>query len=193
MGRLSRVTSPLTIFTIATVVGVLTGLQAYNYVALTSEHKQPFIVLLSLNVTYWWSWALLVPGVLWMARRYRFERQTWKKAALVHVLGVTVFTAAHVALSVLARGVIMTQLTDRTFDGWMYFREGFFLNFDWEMMTYWALVAFVHALDYHRESQEREIAGAQLQTRLAEAQLAGAAAPAASALPVQHAATPSPR
>ena len=34
MGRLSRVTSPLTIFTIATVVGVLTGLQAYNYVAL---------------------------------------------------------------------------------------------------------------------------------------------------------------
>ena len=76
MGRLSRVTSPLTIFTIATVVGVLTGLQAYNYVALTAEHKQPFIVLLALNLTYWWSWALLVPGVLWMARRYRFERNT---------------------------------------------------------------------------------------------------------------------
>ena len=136
MGRLSRVTSPLTIFTIATVVGVLTGLQVYNYVALTSEHKQPFIVLLGLNMTYWWSWALLVPGVLWMARRYRFERHTWKKAALVHALAVTVFTAAHVALSVLARGVIMTQFTERPFDGWMYFREGFFLNFDWEMMTY---------------------------------------------------------
>ncbi len=75
MGRLSRVTSPLTIFTISTVLGVLTGLQAYNYVALTSEHKQPFIVLLGLNLTYWWSWALVVPGVLWMARRYRFERQ----------------------------------------------------------------------------------------------------------------------
>ena len=42
MGRLLRVTSPLTIFTIATVLGVLTGLQAYNYVALTAEHKQPF-------------------------------------------------------------------------------------------------------------------------------------------------------
>jgi len=171
MGRLSRVTSPLTIFTIATVVGVLTGLQSYNYVALTSEHKQPLIVLLGLNITYWWSWALLVPGVLWMARRYRFERQTWRKAALVHVLGVTVFTAAHVALSVSARGVITTRFTDRPFDWWMWFREVFFLNFDWEMMTYWALVAFVHALDYHRESQERAIAGVQLQTQLAEAQL----------------------
>jgi two-component system LytT family sensor kinase len=38
-------------------------------------------------------------------------------------------------------------------------------------MTYWAFVAFVHALDYHRESQERELTTAQLQTQLAEAQL----------------------
>jgi len=171
MRRLSRATSPLTIFTIATVLGVLTGLQAYNYVALTAEHKQPFNVLLALNLTYWWSWALLVPGVLWMARRYRFERSTWRRALAFHVLGVVVFTAAHVALATSARGVILTQLTERSFDWWMYFRERFFLNLDWEMMTYWALVAFVHALDYHRESQEREIAGAQLQTQLAEAQL----------------------
>ncbi len=172
MGRLSRATSPLTIFTIATVLGVLTGLQAYNYVALVSEHKQPFSVLLSLNLTYWWSWALLVPGVLWLARRYRFERGTWRRATLVHILGVTAFTAAHVALATSARGVIITQLvSDKPFEWWMYFRDRFFLNFDWEMMTYWALVAFVHALDYHRESQERELATAQLQTQLAEAQL----------------------
>jgi two-component system LytT family sensor kinase len=171
MGRLLRVTSPLTIVGIATVLGVLTGLQAYNYVALTAEHKQPFSVLLGLNLTYWWSWALLVPGVLWMARRYRFERHTWRRPAFFHILGVTVFTAAHVALATSARGVILTQLTDRTFGWWMYFRDRFFLNFDWEMMTYWALVAFVHALDYHRESQERELTAAQLQTQLAEAQL----------------------
>ena len=139
------------------------GSRLYNYVALTSEHKQPFIVLCGLNITYWWSWALLVPGVLWMARRYRFERQTWKKAALVHALAVTVFTAAHVALSVLARGVIMTQFTERPFDGWMYFREGFFLEFrlgDDDVLG--ARGPSVHALDYHRESQERDIAGAQL-------------------------------
>jgi signal transduction histidine kinase len=171
MGRLSRVMSPLSIFAISTVLGVLTGLQAYNYVALTSDHKQPFIVLLTLNLTYWWSWALLVPGVLWLARHYRFERDTWRRALFFHILGVVVFTAAHVALATSARGVIMTQLTDRPFLWWMYFRDRYFLNFDWEMMTYWALVAFVHALDYHRESQERELAAAQLQTQLAEAQL----------------------
>ena len=170
MGRLSRATSPLRIFTIATVLGVLTGLQAYNYVALVSEHKQPFSVLLGLNLTYWWSWALLVPGVLWLARRYRFERGAWRRAAFMHILGVVVFTAAHVALATSARGVIM-QFAERPFEWWMYFRDRFFLNFDWEMMTYWALVAFANALDYQRESQEREITAAQLQTQLAEAQL----------------------
>ena len=171
MGRLSRVTSPLSIFSIATVLGVLTGLQAYNYVALTAEHKQPFNVLLALNLTYWWSWALLVPGVLWMVRHFRFERNRWRRQVFVHVLGVVVFTAAHVALATSARGVILAQLTERTFDWWMYFRDRFFLNFDWEMMTYWALVGFVHALDYQRESQERELVSVQLQAQLAEAQL----------------------
>ena len=175
MGRLSRATSPLTIFTISTVLGVLTGLQAYNYVALTSEHKQPFIVLLGLNMTYWWSWAVVVPGVLWMARRYRFERHTWRRSVAFHFLGSVVCTFAHVALATTGRGLVITQLTERSFlwsvDWWMYFRERFFLNFDWETMTYWALVAFVNALDYQRESREREIAAAQLQTQLAEAQL----------------------
>jgi signal transduction histidine kinase len=171
MGRRLRVTSPLGIFIIATVLGVLTALQAFNYVALTAEHTQPLGALVGLNLTYWWSWALLAPGVLWVARRYRFERSTWARAALFHVLGVTAFTAAHVALFESARGVILTQFPEKTFDWWLAFRDRFFLNFDWEMMTYWALVAFVNALDYHRESQERELTAAQLQTQLAEAQL----------------------
>jgi two-component system LytT family sensor kinase len=171
MGRRLDVTSPLGIFIIATILGVLTALQAFNYVALTDEHQQPFSFLLALNLTYWWSWALIAPGVLWMARRFRFERKRWHRAAFFHVLGVMAFTAAHVALYTSARGVIVTQFTERTFDWWLIFRERFFLAFDWESTTYWAIVAFVHALDYHRESQERELTAAQLQTQLAEAQL----------------------
>jgi len=171
MARFRRSISPLHILAVATVLGLLTGLQAYNYVALFEERRQPLGVLFGLNLTYWYSWALLVPGILWLARRYRFGRQTWRRAAMVHVLGVLVFTSAHVALATSARGVILTQFTERPFDWLMYFENRFFLNFDWEMMTYWAVVGLSHALDYHRESQERELTAAQLQTQLAEAQL----------------------
>ena len=47
----------------------------------------------------------------------------------------------------------------------------FFLNFDWEMMTYWAIVGVSHALRYHYEAQDRALRASRLETRLMEAQL----------------------
>ena len=167
----SRRISLVSIFAVATAFGIFSGLQAYNYVTLFTDRKQPFHILMALNVTYWYAWAVLVPGMLWMARRYRFGRHTWKRAAAAHVVAVIVFTLAHAALTVTSRVLIMKVLAGRDVSWWMYFQELFFLNFDWEMMTYWAVVGLSHALDFHRESRERELTEAQLRTRLAEAQL----------------------
>jgi signal transduction histidine kinase len=170
MEGFSRRISLIRIFAVATAFGIFSGLQAYNYVTLFTN-PQPFHLLLALNLTYWYAWAVLVPGMLWLARRYRFGRHTWRRAAAVHAVGVIVFTLAHAALAVTCRVLIMKALAGRDVSWWMYFQELFFLNFDWEMMTYWAIVGLSHALDFHRESQERELTAAQLRTRLAEAQL----------------------
>jgi len=167
----SRRISLFRIFAVATAFGIFSGLQAYNYITLFTDRKQPFHILLALNITYWYAWAVLVPGMLWMARRYRFGRHTWKRAAAMHAGGVVVFTLAHAALAVTCRVLIMKAFAERDVSWWMYFQELFFLNFDWEMMTYWAVVGLSHALDFHRESQERELTAAQLRTRLAEANL----------------------
>jgi len=167
----SRRISLVKIFAVATAFGIFSGLQAYNYITLFTDRKQPFHILLALNITYWYAWAVLVPGMLWMARRYRFGRHTWKRAAAMHVGGVIVFTLAHAALAVTCRLLIMKALAGRDVSWWMYFQELFFLNFDWEMMTYWAVIGLSHALDFHRESQDRELTAAQLRTRLAEANL----------------------
>ena len=187
MGRLPRATSPFGIFLITTLLGVLTALQAYNYVALVNAQKQAFGPILALNLTYWYSWGLLSPGVIWMTRHYRFERHAWRRSALFHVGAVILCTLLHVAMYISARGVILTNFTDRPFAWWPDFRERFFLHFDWEMMTYWAVVAFINALDYQSESRERELTAAQLQTQLAEAQLEALATSAPSAFSVQHA------
>ena len=47
----------------------------------------------------------------------------------------------------------------------------FFLDFDWEMMTYWAIIGVSHALWYQREAQDRTVRAIQLETHLVEAQL----------------------
>src|SRR5262245_17920591 len=167
----SRRISLFRIFAVATALGIFSGLQAYNYITLFTDRKQPFHILLALNVTYWYAWAVLVPGMLWMAWRYPFGRHTWKRAAAMHCGAVVLFTLAHAALAVTCRVLIMKAFAGRDVSWWMYFQELFFLNFDWEMMTYWAVVGFSHALDFHREAQERELTAAQLSTRLAEANL----------------------
>jgi LytS/YehU family sensor histidine kinase len=50
-------------------------------------------------------------------------------------------------------------------------RKSALLNFDWEMMTYWTIVGLSHAVLYYRESKDRALRTAQLETRLVEAQL----------------------
>ena len=165
-----RVTLPR-IFAVATVFGIFSALQAYNYVSLFTERETPFHLLLALNITYWYAWAILVPGILWMARRYRFGRHTWGRAAAMHGIGVLGSTLTHALLTISARVLIMKGLDGLDEAWWPAFHELFFLQFDWEMMTYWAVVGLSHAMDFHRESQERALTAAHLQTRLAEAQL----------------------
>lgn len=160
----------LRIFGVATALGIFSSLHAYNYVNLLSNRKQPYLILLGLNLTYWYGWALLVPGIVWLARRYRFGRQTWRRAVPFHIVGVIVATVAHAAMAISAR-VLILRAYGRQSEWWPEFRELVFLNFDWEMMTYWAMVGLSHALDFHRESQERAVTAAQLEARLAEAQL----------------------
>ena len=165
-----RIGLPL-IFGVATALGIFSTFQAYNYVSFFTQRKPSFPMLLALNVTYWYAWAAVVPGILWVARRYRFGRNTWRRAAAAHVLGVLAFTLLHAVLTVSCRVPIVRYLGTRELSWWSAFQELFFLNFDWEMMTYWAVVGLSHAIDFYRESQEQRVAAAQLGTRLAEARL----------------------
>jgi signal transduction histidine kinase len=170
MAKEPRRIGPLLIAAVATALGLFSTFEAYNYIAIFTSEDPSFVMLLALNLTYWWSWAVLVPGILWMARRFRFARATWGRSFVAHVGGVVFFTAAHTLLTVTCRVLILTSM-GRTPDWRPEVQRLFFMNFDWEMMTYWALVGLSHALDLHRESQERTLAASQLETRLAEAQL----------------------
>ena len=172
MGSQPRRVRMRLIFGVATALGVFSAFQAYNYVSIFTDRSPRMLHLLALNMTYWWAWAVLVPGILWLARRYPFERSSWKRAAAIHACGVVVVTFLHAVLTVSTREPIAAAFGMKMMGSWVSeFQRLFFLNFDWEMMTYWTVVGLSHAMQYHREAQDRAIAAAQLQTRLAEAQL----------------------
>jgi two-component sensor histidine kinase len=162
---------PLTIFGVATALTFFSASQAFYFVAMFGEKPASFAVLFVLNLGYWYSWACLAPGILWLSRRFPLDKQSWRVSLPAHVAGVFVATTLHIGMAVATRMGTYWAIGDST-ESWLSEAQRmFFLNFDWEMMTYWAIVGLSHALSYHREAQARALNASQLETRLVEAQL----------------------
>jgi two-component system, LytTR family, sensor kinase len=162
---------PFWIFVVATALTFFSASQAFYFVATFGEKPAPFAVLFVLNLGYWYSWALLAPCVLWLSRRFPLDKQSWHLSLPVHVVGVFVATTLHIAMAVATRMATHWAIGESTGSWRLEAQRMFFLNFDWEMMTYWAIVGLSHALAFHREAQTRTLRASQLETRLVEAQL----------------------
>jgi two-component system LytT family sensor kinase len=163
---------PRLIFGVATALGFFSGFQAYYYVSSFTEWPASLPFLLALNLGYWYSWACLTPAIVWLSRWAPFERSTWLRACAVHLPGVFIATVAHIALTVGSQTVIVWAAGQQQRMPWLLEAQNmFFNNFDWEMMTYWAIVGLSHALRYYSEARDRELRESQLETHLVEAQL----------------------
>jgi two-component system, LytTR family, sensor kinase len=164
--------SPRLIIGVATALGLFSGFQAVQFVSLFSERQTSIFTLLGLNLSYWYAWALLVPVVLWMARRFPLERARLRTSIPAHAAAVIVVTLAHVTLAQVAYMLIMPEHPEAASHSWLErVARNYVLNFDWEMMTYWAIIGFSHAVSYARQAQDRTVRASQLEARLAEAQL----------------------
>jgi two-component system, LytTR family, sensor kinase len=156
---------------VATLLGAFSTFQAYNFVRLFSEHKQPLFSLAVMNFSFWYGWALLAPIVLWVARRFPLERGIWKRSVPVHLIAVFVLIFVHVMLTEWVFVSVPNSGWQGRLTWWQRVTRNFIMNFDWEMMTYGAIIGFSHAASYFRQAQDRALRTLQLETRLAEAQL----------------------
>jgi two-component system, LytTR family, sensor kinase len=170
MDRHARI-RPLTIFGVATVLTFFSSFQAFYFVSTFTTEPAPWSLLFVLNLGYWYSWALLAPVVLWLSRRFPLDKASWHVSLPAHGVGVFAVTTAHIAMAVATRMLTYWAIGDTSGSWRLEAQRMFFLNFDWEMMTYWAIVGLSHALAYQREAQWRALGASRLETRLVEAQL----------------------
>ena len=169
-----RITRPRVVFGAATVLGFFSAFQAYQTVQFFyPEQSSSFWLSLGLNLGYWYAWALLTPVVLFLSQHFPFDRERWWKALPVHLLAVLVTTLAHVAMWQGVRVALIAafNLEPMGASWWHLVMRTYFENFDWEMVTYWAIFGFWHAAAYYHVAQDRALKASQLETRLAEAQL----------------------
>ncbi len=152
------------------VFGIATALTLFSVMMASQLPTRPGLWrLVQLNGFYWYLWAAFAFPIIAMARRFRLERRTWRRSLPVHVAGVIVFSSAHsVAVTLVQYSLRASEWTTPL---GAVVRQMLVRNFDWEMMTYWAIVGVTLAAQYRQEAYEREVSAAQLQTRLVESQL----------------------
>lgn len=113
-------------------------------------------------------WALATPFVLWLARRFRIERNSWRRTLPLHfAIGVALVSSLIVVdyvlyMMCLGRLASITPLS--TF-------QNVYYNLDRWLMTYWVIVLISHAFNYYNSFRKGELKAAQLSTQLAQSQL----------------------
>jgi signal transduction histidine kinase len=159
---------------VATAFGLSSTYQAHWLVILHHETPAPPLLhLLAINLVYWYIPALLAPAIVGNALRYQWGRVPWSTQIGVHVAGALAYSAVHTAVMVVFRTLLVWlegwpagALTWYDYAPMYYFRQ-----LDWLFMTYLFIVGLAHALAYRRESEQRALDTAHLETRLMEAQL----------------------
>jgi sensor histidine kinase YesM len=114
-------------------------------------------------------WAALTPFILYLTRRFPIEKGRWLRGILAHLLLGVIFSLIELLGFVSVGPLLGLPPLRKSFLS--SYAAAFVIDFHWDLLTYWAIVGLIHAFDYYRKYQERELKASQLQTQLAQAQL----------------------
>ena len=114
--------------------------------------------------------AVLIPAIVWSNRKFRFGEQPWYKVAPIHLAIATVLSFCDTSLMAISRMVLSPLFGMGSYDygemRWRYPME--FSNF---IVVYTIFIAALTLFDYYRELRRRQLAAAEMEIRLAQAQL----------------------
>ncbi len=131
----------------------------------------PWSRLLSESLS-WVLWAFLLPVVVWAARRFPIDRETWRWALPVHVGLGTLTVAANTLLTLIKNQAVIAGQTGSFAPGFLSrLPEYLVVNFQAALVIYGGIVTAVHAYDGFRRLKERELAASRLEADLSRAQL----------------------
>jgi sensor histidine kinase YesM len=118
----------------------------------------------------WGFWLLATPALVWLGQRFALERGNWWRHAGIHLAANIALAPGHLALAVLlGRAAGQTFYLTTPFSSLL--RIMVAKNVTLEVLIYWGVIALVHASEYRRRFREREIVTAQLEAKLAQAEL----------------------
>jgi len=161
------------VFGVATALSLFSFLQSYRLTLLNSKPGMTIEAgkLLALNLALWYVAAVLMPAIVWMARRFPFDTGHRIRAVIAHSVGALAFAFVHFVGLTSVRFLLWPDGGRYNMPWSSYFQRRILEQLDWSLMVYAVIVGVSHAVAYYHESQERKLKAAQLETRLVEARL----------------------
>jgi two-component system LytT family sensor kinase len=153
---------------IFTMLGIALSVQTYYFNRSDGMHPV-FLNILKRGLVSFWTYALLTPLVLWLCWRYPIERRRFFSRLLLHIVASLLFTAVNVSANVVLFPFKDGGKTMTRSKAW----QSVFLYFlfDNTVNTYAPIAIVGHLMLYYRRFRERELRSAQLEGKLAQAQL----------------------
>ncbi len=120
----------------------------------------------------WALWGLVLPGIIWAARRVPVDRSTWAWALPAHLGLGTAAVLGITALTLVKNQLVIASQTGILAPGFLArLPEYLVTNFQAALVIYGGIVTAVHTFDAFRRLKDREVKASQLEADLARAQL----------------------
>lgn len=128
---------------------------------------EPLGPLLAIQLARWYLWVALCPFVFAAAARWRPDASRWHTGIAAQIAIAFGFALLHAVLSALLERWIGTSSASLPFT--LTAHAAALLPLD--LVTYGAIAATYHAVDYYHRYRRRELSALRLETRLAQTQL----------------------
>jgi two-component system, LytTR family, sensor kinase len=167
--RTGRARMWIFLFLLYTLIAVL--MTGYRYLDdLTRQRQDTFYLRLLEEGTGVYSVFLLLPLVFQFARLYLFERKGWLMLGFYHLAGAVPFSAAHTTIMAMSRHFLAPLMGLGRYDyGIMTYRYP--MEFSNDLIGFTVIVGAYSFYQRLRIAQAQQLASAELQTKLVQAQL----------------------
>jgi signal transduction histidine kinase len=136
-----------------------------------SRNPVSFWRILSWQMVSGYVWFALSPLLLYLARKFPFEGEKWKKSLLVHLIAGIVIALFQQVIDTF----VLTRLgypPNRQFANFLEAYQFFvYINLHLSILIYWGVVGIKSAFSYYQKYRERELQTSQLEARLATSRL----------------------
>jgi len=136
------------------VLGLLSAAQGATW-RIYAGRPVPWGTIVPTSLADWLTCGMFTPAFYWMVRRFPIRGERWWSVLPIHLGASLVMVVLKVTAYTPLYG-LLNPTENRTWS--MILLGGFFAD----MLAYWASIGVIHAIEYYRESRERQLEATRL-------------------------------